>query len=229
MRAASIIVAAGEGKRIKSVHPKQFVPLAGKPILAHTLEKFENCDLIEEIILVVSAMYLDYCRQEVVEKFDFTKIRKMVIGGEERQDSVYAGLKSLSPVNTQIVVIHDGVRPFVSVDKIKEAVKLCEKEKAVILAVPAKDTVKRVEDNLVITTLDREKLWLVQTPQVFEYKLIMEAYEKGFVDGFVATDDAMFVERLGQKVRVLEGDFVNFKITTEEDLTLAQEIKKLII
>ena len=226
MRTVAIIVAAGEGRRINSVHPKQYILIGEKPVLAHTLDKFEKCDLINEVILVVSPMYLDYCRQEVVERFNFDKVRKIVIGGEKRQDSVYEGLKSISPNNTQIVVIHDGVRPFVSIEKIKQAVELCKKEKAVILAVPVKETVKRVEDNSVITTLDREKLWLVQTPQVFEYSLIMEAYKKAYADNFYGTDDARLVERLGEKVKVVEGEYNNFKITTEEDLVWAQEIIK---
>ena len=229
MKAVAIIAAGGVGKRILGDHatggegnlPKQFLVLGDKPILAHTIDKFERCELIDEIILIVPGDYLGYCSQAIVDKYSFKKIKRIVCGGKERQDSVYLGLKACSN-NTDIVAIHDGVRPFISPEKISESIKLCQQKKAVILAVPLKDTIKRVEGGSVVTTLDRKKVWLVQTPQVFEYRLILDAYEKAKEDSFSGTDDSVLAERLGHEVAVLEGEYENIKITTAEDLAIAE-------
>lgn len=223
MAAVALIVAGGQGTRIEGKLPKQFLNLGDKPILAHSVQKFEACEAIDRIILVVPEDYLGYCSQNIVDRHRFTNVDKIVCGGKERQDSVYAGLKAC-PNSTSIVAIHDGVRPFISPQKISESIRLCEQKKAVILAVPAKDTVKRVEGNSVVGTLDRKKLWLVQTPQVFEYSFILDAYEKAIEDGFVGTDDAMLVERLGHEVAVLQGEYQNMKITTAEDLAVAEKL-----
>ena len=223
MKTVAIVVGGGKGTRIKGNLPKQFLMLEGKPIVAHAIEKFEKCELIDEIILVVPEDYLGYSTQKVVDKFGFRKADKIVPGGEERQDSVYAGLKAC-PAGTSIVVIHDAVRPLISFDKIAASVRLCAEKKAVVLAVPPKDTIKRGENGLIVTTLDRSKLWLIQTPQVFDYGLILEAHEKAREEGFAGTDDSVLVERLGKEVTILEGDYSNIKITTEEDLALAETL-----
>ncbi len=223
MKTVAIIVGGGQGTRIKGVLPKQFLMLGDKPIAAHAIEKFENCNLIDEIILVVPEDYLSYSTQRVIDKFGFRKADKIVPGGENRQDSVYAGLKAC-PIGTSIVAIHDAVRPLISSDKISASIELCNEKRAVVLAVPPKDTVKRGEDGLIVTTLDRDKLWLIQTPQVFEYELILEAHERAKGEGFVGTDDSVLVERLGKEVAILEGDYSNIKITTEEDLVLAETL-----
>lgn len=223
MKTVAVIVAAGTGKRIEGQLPKQFLTLGDKPILAHAIEKFESCKMIDEIILVVPEDYMGYCSQAVVDKFSFKKINKIVNGGKERQDSVYLGLKACSG-GTSIVAIHDGVRPFIPSDKISESVRLCRTKKAVVLAVSPKDTIKRVADGSVVTTLDRNKLCLVQTPQVFEYNLILDAHQKAKEDGFVGTDDSALVERLGHRVTILEGDYQNIKITTAEDLAIAERM-----
>ena len=222
MNAVAVIVAGGQGTRIEGKLPKQFLNLGDKPILAHCVQSFEACETVDQIVLVVPEDYLEYCSQTIVDQHDFKKVKKIVCGGKERQDSVYLGLKAC-PNSTTVVAIHDGVRPFVSPQKISESIRLCEEKKAVILAVPAKDTIKRVEGNSVVTTLDRKKLWLVQTPQVFEYPFILNAYEKANEEGFVGTDDAMLVERLGQEVAVVEGEYQNIKITTVEDLVMAEK------
>jgi 2-C-methyl-D-erythritol 4-phosphate cytidylyltransferase len=228
MKTIAIIAAGGQGKRIEGKLPKQFLMLKDKPILAHTVDKFERCELIDEIILVVPEDYLEYCSQAIVDKYNFKKVRKIICGGKERQDSVFLGLKACSN-NTSIVVIHDGVRPLISPDKISESIKLCEEKKssgpigAVVLAVPVKETVKRVERGNIITTLDRDKIWLTQTPQTFEYKLILDAHQKAEEDNFMGTDDSALVERLGYEVTVLEGDYRNIKITTAEDLMIAEK------
>jgi 2-C-methyl-D-erythritol 4-phosphate cytidylyltransferase len=226
MKNVAIIVAGGLGKRIEGNLPKQFLTLGGKPILAHTIEKFQRCDLVDEIILVVPEDHLGYCSQTIVEGYSFDKIRRIVCGGKERQDSVYQGLKACSN-STSLVVIHDGVRPLISVEKISESIELCRNKKAVIVAVPVKDTIKRVVDSSVIATLDRTKLWLVQTPQVFEYKLIWDAYEKAIGENFIGTDDSALVERLGCEVAVLEGEYNNIKITTKEDLIMAEKLLEI--
>lgn len=221
MKAVAVIVAGGQGTRIKGKLPKQFLNLGDRPILAHCVQRFETCEAVDQIVLVVPEDYLEHCSQTIVDQYDFKKVKKIVCGGRERQDSVYLGLKAC-PNGTRAVAIHDGVRPFVSPQKITESISLCEQKKAVILAVPVKDTVKRVEGSTVVTTLDRKKLWLVQTPQVFEYRLILNAYEKAIEDGFTGTDDAMLVERLEHQVTVVEGEYQNIKITTAEDLAIAE-------
>jgi len=230
MKTIAIIAAGGQGKRIEGVHaagklPKQFLMLKNKPILAHTVDKFERCGLVDEIILVVPEGYLEYCSQVIVDKYGFKKVRKVISGGKERQDSVWSGLKAC-PNNTSIVVIHDGVRPLIPIDRISESIKICQEKKSagVVLAVPVKDTVKRVEQGNIITTLDRERLWLTQTPQTFEYKLILDAYEKAKENNFTGTDDSALVERLGHEVTILEGDCKNIKITTAEDLAIAEKL-----
>jgi 2-C-methyl-D-erythritol 4-phosphate cytidylyltransferase len=222
LTAVAVIVAGGQGTRIEGKLPKQFLNLGDRPILAHCVQRFESCETIDQMVLVVPEDYLGYCSQAIVDQYDFKKVKKIVCGGKERQDSVYLGLKAC-PKSTTVVAIHDGVRPFVSPQKISESIGLCVEKKAVILAVPAKDTVKRVEGNSVVTTLDRKKLWLVQTPQVFEYSFILNAYEKAIEDGFAGTDDAMLVERLGHQVTVVEGEYQNIKITTAEDLAIAEK------
>ncbi|UCB51930.1 MAG: 2-C-methyl-D-erythritol 4-phosphate cytidylyltransferase [Candidatus Zixiibacteriota bacterium] len=223
MTAVAVIVAGGQGTRIEGKLPKQFLNLGDRPILAHCVQRFESCETVDQIVLVVPEDYLGYCSQTIVDQYDFKKVKKIVCGGRERQDSVYLGLKAC-PRNTRVVAIHDGVRPFVSPRKISESIGRCEEKKAVILAVPAKDTVKRVEGGSVVTTLDRTKLWLVQTPQVFEYSFILDAYEKAIEDGFAGTDDAMLIERLGHQVTVVEGEYQNIKITTAEDLAMAERL-----
>ncbi len=231
MKTIAIIAAGGQGKRIEGVHPegklpKQFLMLKDKPILAHTADKFERCELVDEIVLVVPEDYMEYCSQKIVDKYGFKKVRKAISGGKERQDSVYSGLKAC-PNNTSIVVIHDGVRPLISVDKISESIKICWEKNAVALAVPVKETVKRVEQGNIITTLNRERLWLTQTPQTFEYKLILEAHEKAKESNFIGTDDSALVERLGHEVTILEGDYKNIKITTMEDLQVAEKLLEM--
>ena len=223
MTTVAVIVAGGQGTRIEGKLPKQFLNLGDRSILAHCVQRFESCEMIDQIILVVPEDYLGYCSEAIVDKHDFRKVKKIVCGGKERQDSVHLGLKAC-PKSTSVVAIHDGVRPFVSPRKISESIALCVEKKAVILAVPAKDTVKRVEGDSVVTTLDREKLRLVQTPQVFDYALILDAYQKAIKDEFVGTDDAMLVERLGYQVTVVEGEYRNIKITTAEDLAMAEKL-----
>ncbi len=194
-------------------------------MLSHTLERFENCQEIGEILLVVAEDWLTYSSAEVVDRYGFKKVNKVVSGGEKRQDSVYKGLLAV-PGDTSIVVIHDGVRPLIKTSTIAKTIESCRECKAVILAVRVKETVKRVEDGSVVTTLNRGRLWSAQTPQTFDYRVLLDAYEKAKSDRFTGTDDASLVERLGVEVMILEGDYDNIKITTREDLLLAEQILK---
>lgn len=221
MTTAAIIVAAGQGSRIGGALPKQFQPVGGKPILSYTLKKFEDCSRIQDVVLVTAPEWKSYAAQEIVDRFDFRIVKKIVAGGQERQDSVFAGLKALDG-SPEIVVIHDAVRPFVSLGKIEEVIEASEEHGAAILAVPPKDTIKTEKDGFVDKTLDRNFLWSVQTPQVFKYDLIMKAYKKAFEDGIYQTDDSALVERVGAKVKIVEGEHDNIKITTPADLQFAE-------
>ncbi len=200
---------------------KQFLRIGSKPILFYTLRQFEICMLVDEVILVVAADDLAYAEQEIVERYDLKKVHKIISGGGERQDSVYAGLTAIAD-KPDLVIIHDGVRPFVSVDLIERGIGLGAEHGAVVAAVPLTSTIKRVKNGMVAETVDRSELWDIQTPQTFKYDLILSAYEQAHADGFKATDDAMMVERLGKSVSVLQGDKQNIKITTEEDLEFAK-------
>ncbi len=221
MQVNAIIAAGGQGKRMNSSISKQFLTIKGHPILYYTLNKFEKMNIIKSIVLVTSTDDMDYTREKIIKQYRFKKI-EMVEGGKERQDSVYNGLRELSP-QTDIVVIHDGVRPFVSTKLIENSIAAAAKFKAVGVAVPVKDTIKVVGDgNIVENTPNRNTLWAMQTPQSFNYDLIMKAYEKAMYEGFYGTDDTVLVERMGLPVKVIEGAYENIKITTPEDIIFAE-------
>lgn len=221
MSVCAIIAAGGRGKRMNASIAKQFLTIKGRPILYYTLSTFEFVEKLQEIILVVGGADLEYARKEVIEKYRFKKV-KIVEGGAERQDSVYNGLKEVSPT-TDIVVIHDGVRPFVTREIIRKSIEAAEKYDAVGVAVPVKDTIKVVgESNIIKSTPDRKTLWAMQTPQTFKYNIILQAHEKARREGFYGTDDTVLVERMGLAVRVIEGSYENIKITTPEDIVIAE-------
>ena len=221
MKADAVIVSAGKGLRFMEGKKKQFHSLGGKPILAHTLDKFETCPLIRSILLVVGQEDMDYCLKEIIEQYKFQKISQIVPGGKQRQESVKNGIDAL-PKDADVVAIHDGVRPFVTKAMIEDTIHSAERVGAVVLAMPVKDTIKVSNpDGTVLKTLDRESLWQIQTPQTFRVSVIKEAYYRAAEDGFVGTDDASLVERLGVKVHILPGSYTNIKITTPEDLFLA--------
>ena len=227
MKADAIIVSAGKGQRFMEGKKKQFYFLADKPILVHTLDQFETCPLIRSILLVVGQEDMDYSLKEIVEQYQYRKIAQIIPGGKRRQDSVKNGIDALAK-DVEIVVIHDGVRPFVTKAMIEDLIHSAERFGAVILAMPAKDTIKIANPNgTVLKTLDRDALWQIQTPQAFQARLIREAYYKATEDGFMGTDDASLVERLGVKVHILPGSFTNIKITTPEDLILANLFLKM--
>jgi len=219
---SAVIAASGIGKRMNSKISKQFLCLKEKPILAYTIEKFDNNEYIDEIIIVTREEEKEYCFKEVVKKYGFKKVINIVSGGAERQDSVYNGLLAVNSL-CDIVIIHDGVRPFVTNEDIIKSIEGAINYDACVIGTPVKDTIKIVNSEKdIIDTPDRSKLWAVQTPQTFSYGLILEAYKKALEDNIIATDDSMLVERLGYKVKIAEGSYSNIKITTPEDLKLAQ-------
>jgi 2-C-methyl-D-erythritol 4-phosphate cytidylyltransferase len=224
VKAQAIIATAGTGTRLNADVPKPMVDLLGKPICAHTIEAFERCPQIDSIIVVGHSKQLDRL-QEIVERYRFQKVVKIVAGGEKRHESVANGIAALDR-DTQIVVVHDGARPLVSRRLIEEAVKLCGTWDAVVAAVPVKQTVKQVDSRslCVERTLDRSGLWEAQTPQVFKKSILEKAHAGNTQDN--PTDDAVMVERLGVKVKIIEGDYRNIKITTREDLIVAEGFLK---
>lgn len=221
----AVIVGAGEGRRMGGSRRKQFTKVAGKPIIAYTLEVFEDSDSIDRIVVVVPRDALSWMRKEVVETYGFKKVGAVVGGGETRQQSVFSGLKALD-AKTSLVVVHDAVRPLVTDLLIKRVIDAARKTGAAITGVPARDTVKRVESGQIVGTLDRRLLWLAQTPQCFRYDLILEAHRRAAQEGFEATDDASLVEKYGAKVTVAVGSYNNFKITSPEDLPVFEYFLK---
>lgn len=222
MKTVVIIPAAGMGKRMGVSGSKQYLPLSGLPLLVHTLKPFEESHLVDAIILAVPIGDEDYCKKEIVDKFGIKKVTDILHGGKERQDSVRAGLNVLDS-GVDFVIIHDGVRPFITTQIIADAIHGAEISGACVVAVPAKDTIKEVsKDGSVLRTLERKDLWMVQTPQTFRYDIIKEAHDKAFADGFLSTDDSALVERLGNQVTIVQGSYENIKITTREDLKMAE-------
>jgi len=219
----AIILAAGRGTRMNQEINKIYLPLKGKAIIGHTLEAFYKAQSIHKIILVVSPGEEEAIKH-ILGAYPPKKPLDLVLGGEERQDSVYNGLKSL-PENTEIVIIHDGARPLVRPRVIDQSVHMAMKWGGAVAGMPVKDTIKKVNSQARIEgTPDRSRLWLVQTPQTFRYSLILEGHKKAREDGFLATDDSALVERLGKDVYVIEGGYDNLKVTTPEDIAIAQEI-----
>lgn len=218
-----VIVAAGTGSRMNMGINKQFIKLEGKEIIAYTIEKFYNNSNIEDIVVVVKEDESDFFKKEILDKYNFKNI-KIAYGGKERQDSVYNGLKLLDK-KCHVVLIHDGARPFVSDKIIDNCIEEVKNHKAVVVGVPVKDTIKVIDkDKYIVDTPNRSVLWAVQTPQTFDYNILIDSYKDAFKNGFYGTDDAMLVERIGYKVKMVEGSYNNIKITTQEDLNIGSQI-----
>jgi len=225
-KVTALIPAAGMGKRMGKAVAKQFLPLGDKPMLAHTLLVFQRSSVIDEIIPILSEEDMESCLRDVIEQYHVTKVKTLVVGGKERQDSVLNGLQKLEK-DASIVMVHDGVRPFVTHEMIKESVEFAKRGECVVVGVPIKDTIKEVDDKrIVCNTLERSRLWAIQTPQTFPVKILKRAYEESYKCNAYGTDDATLVERAGCKIRVIMGSYDNIKITTPEDLILAEEILK---
>ncbi|CAH1227166.1 MULTISPECIES: 2-C-methyl-D-erythritol 4-phosphate cytidylyltransferase [unclassified Paenibacillus] len=213
-----VVVAAGRGTRMGTDESKQFLLLQDKPVFIHTLEVFAALDDIGEIVLVTGAADVERCLKWVKEYRLESRVR-VIPGGKERQHSVHEGLKALG---TEWVLVHDGVRPFVSGEQIRACMQAAIDIGAAVLAVPVKDTIKQVNaEGIVIATPERSSLWSIQTPQAFRLSSLLHAHESAERDGFLGTDDAMLAERHGMSVKVVEGSYTNIKLTTPEDLHYA--------
>ena len=221
----AIIAAAGSGSRMASERPKQFLLLAGTPIIFHTLKPFEECERIHEVIVVLpaeeSAGFLS-----MAGKFGLRKLVKVVPGGTTRADSVKRGLLAIRSATAEIVVVHDGVRPFVTVEEIEQTVDAAREYGAAILSTPVVDTIKEVKDDKVVRTIDRKSLRHALTPQCFRYDILRRAYEGVDISDPSLTDESSLVERLGEPVAIVDGSVRNMKITTAADLALAELIVK---
>ena len=227
MKVIALIPAAGMGKRMGAGINKQYLLLRDKPIVAHTIAAFEQASFIDDIYIIVPEAEIPYCREHVVDRYGFAKVRQIVAGGAERQHSVLNGLRAVTDLqDDDVVLIHDGVRPFIPEQVLERAVAAALENDGALVAVPCKDTVKIVTDGIIRDTPARELLWLAQTPQAFRYGIIRAAHEIAEAEGFLGTDDAMLVERLEKEVHIVMGDYRNIKITTPEDLVLAEAFFK---
>jgi 2-C-methyl-D-erythritol 4-phosphate cytidylyltransferase len=223
MNVTAIVPAAGLGRRAGGDVPKQFLLLRGMPILTRTLLNLTNPGLVNALVLVVPPGAEEWCQQHILAPYPLPPIIEIIPGGAERQESVFRGLQRTT-AETQLVVIHDAVRPFVSPDLLRRTIEAAQTFRAAVAAVPAVETVKVVERELIRETPPRDRLWIAQTPQAFEGELIREAYRRAAADGFRGTDDAMLVERLGVQVKVVLSYPENMKITTAEDLQRAEQL-----
>jgi 2-C-methyl-D-erythritol 4-phosphate cytidylyltransferase len=226
MRVAAIIPAAGIGLRMKQDTPKPYLRLAGKPILAHTLAVFEATPEVHEVTVVAHPADLDNCQEQIIAPYEFKKVLRLVPGGKERQDSVYNALKVLQKEeDLEIILVHDGVRPFITPEHIRQVIQAARKNGGAILGWPAQDTLKQVSPKgEVIQTLERRDVWQIQTPQAFQTQLLWRAFVEAYARNFYGTDEASLVEELHQTVVVVQGSPLNLKITTPEDLRMAEAI-----
>ncbi|MDF2589895.1 MAG: 2-C-methyl-D-erythritol 4-phosphate cytidylyltransferase [Anaerocolumna sp.] len=232
-KVTAIILAAGSGKRMNSDTAKQYLLLQGKPVLYYTIKAFENSS-IDEIILVVGKDEIEYCKNSIIDEYDFKKVSKIIVGGAERYNSVFCGLNAIT--STDYVLIHDGARPFITVDIIETVIKEVIKYNACVVGMPSKDTIKVVNtDGIITETPNRDKMWMVQTPQAFAYQIIFEAYSMIINKleynnlGLNITDDAMVVEStMNYPIKMVKGSYSNIKITTPEDILIGDVLIKTI-
>ena len=222
----AVIPAGGRGRRIGGARPKQLIRLLGKPILLHTLERFELSPEIDTIVISVSPEIKDEV-EDIVRQSKLSKVSGIVNGGEHRQDSVWNGIDVLEKERVDYILIHDAVRPFVTAECLRGVISESIKHGAAVVAVRPKDTVKQsAEGGFVGGTLERENVWIAQTPQGFQFSLIHTAFCRAREEGIYATDDSSLVERLGIKVRIVEGSYDNLKISTAEDLEFGDIIAR---
>jgi 2-C-methyl-D-erythritol 4-phosphate cytidylyltransferase len=225
-RAATValVPAAGRGLRMGGTVPKQFLAIGGLPLVVHSLRVLQAAPSIDSIVLAVPPSDIAYCQTDIVKAHDFNKVTEVVAGGKERQDSVRLALEAVGS-EAKIVLVHDAVRPFLTVRMVEDVVKAAQETGAAIIAVPMRDTVKQVNaDRLIERTVDRQPLWLAQTPQAFRKDWLQEAHQKAQAEGVVATDDAYLLERMGRRVMVVEGSGENIKVTRPEDMIIGEAI-----
>jgi len=223
-KVSAVIAAGGCGNRMQMQKNKVYLPIDGSPILSHTLTVFSACRLINEIVVVVPENETDFCLTEIIEPLGMSKAVKISAGGRERQDSVRCGLRVTS-ADSDYVVVHDGARPLLTLSLLESVIRQAFVSGAAIAAVPVKDTIKIADDaGFVVDTPARDRLWSVQTPQVFRKDILLAAHEYAQVNGIFGTDDSYLVEKLGHPVKIVSGDYENIKITTPEDLQIAEAI-----
>jgi 2-C-methyl-D-erythritol 4-phosphate cytidylyltransferase len=221
----AIIAAAGLGSRMHADRAKQMMTLGGVPVLVHTLKRFEQCNAVDQIILVLQPNLTGEILG-LISRYNITKINRVVGGGAERQDSVYRGLQVIDGERAGIIAVHDAVRPFVRPDEISAVIERAAATGAAILAVPAIDTIKQVKSGRVQRTLERRRICHAQTPQAFRFPIIREAYDRAYADGFMSTDDSQLVERTKHPVSIVEGSLINIKITRPFDILMAEVIHR---
>lgn len=221
----AIIVAAGSGKRFGSKTPKQFLSIGNKPLIIHTLERFQDCPSINQIILVLPANQTKDFLQ-IVSKYSITKLAKIVSGGATRAESVWKGFKAIQSVKAEIVAVHDGARPLVTSEEISACVAKAKETGAAILVAPVTDTIKEINDGKIIQTIDRNTLRRALTPQCFRYEILQKAFENVKNLSEFATDESYVVEKSGVEVSIVEGSARNIKVTTKEDLQLVESLLK---
>lgn len=219
-----IIPAAGVGKRFNASFPKQFLKINGKEIILHTLIKFQKAKNVDEIIISTRKEFVERL-WKLVKKNRLNKVTNIVLGGKERQDSVYAALNSKTFDDKDLICVHDAVRPFITSEDIDNLIEFAKKKGSVIAASKAVDTVKTGK-MIVEQTLDRNRIWLVQTPQIFRYKILKKAFEKAYNENFYGTDEASLVERIGKKIYFYQLNCENRKITLKQDFNLAKKTLK---
>ncbi len=222
MNVIVLIPAAGMGRRMGADCNKQYLNLADRPILAHTLALFDDHPRVERIYIISPEDEIPYCRQEIVDRYAFSRVRGLVAGGAERQDSVRNGLHSCEAAEDDIVVVHDGVRPFFPPQLLEGVIETAARVGGCVVGVPVKDTIKEVEAGMIQGTPQRSRLWQAQTPQAFRFGLLRDLHRRAADEGFCGTDDASLLEHFGYPVAMVEGDYRNIKITTPEDLVLAR-------
>jgi len=216
----AIIVAAGSGTRFGAEKPKQFLEILGKPLIVHTLERFESCPTVDEIVLVLPAVEIENF-QKTVEKYNLKKLSKTVAGGKSRAESVFNGLNSIDSKRTKIVAVHDGARPLISTEEITNTIEKAKETGAACLTANVTDTIKEVRDGKIIGTINRKQLRRALTPQAFRYEILKHAFEMADLSEAV-TDECFLVEKLGYEISVVEGSAQNIKITTQKDFALAE-------
>ena len=223
-RTVALVPAAGRGLRMGGSVPKQFLALGGQPLILHSLRVLQASSVIDEIILAVPQNEMDYCLKEIVAKHHFTKVTKVVPGGHERQDSVRHAIEAVHE-DVDVVLVHDAVRPFLTEPMVEGVVKAARAKGGAIIALPMKDTVKQVgTDHVIERTVDRQSLWLAQTPQAFRRDWLLAVHRKAHAEGVRATDDAYLIEWAGHSVSVVEGSGENIKVTRPEDMVIGEAI-----
>jgi 2-C-methyl-D-erythritol 4-phosphate cytidylyltransferase len=222
-RVTAVIPTAGSGMRMGLEQAKQYLEIDGKPLLVHTLRTFQECHLVDSIIVVVPEKDVDYCLHQMVQGYQLSKVYKVIGGGERRQDSVRNGIEAVAD-SCKWVLIHDGVRPFVSIKLIEKVIKAARSYRAVITGLPVTETIKRVDSKAnVLNTIERKGLWLIQTPQIFSREDIHLSHQEALKrDWAEATDDAFLAEKMGISAKIIEGEERNIKITTPHDLQVAR-------